>query len=109
MNEDVVIDGNKIDVQIVGVLAQAQALKEVEMINNWGAMTMALVGQEAFMLSAKTEAIPERLARLLGIDMGLLRTDLEKENLLKSLAAAAAQQQPEGEAVVGAKDQGFKN
>ncbi len=85
IDESISLDGSNIDVQIVGSLAQTQALKEVETISNWGAMSRDLAGQEGFMMAAKTESIPKKLAELLGVDVELLRTEEEKKQFLEVL------------------------
>ena len=100
--EEVPLNGGTVDVQIIGALAQAQAMKEVEAINNWGQMTIGLVGPEAFMGIAKVENIGMILGDLLGIDPNIIRTQEEQAQLAQQAAQAQqAMQQgpqpPEGE------------
>jgi len=97
--EEVPLNGGTVDVQIIGALAQAQAMKEVEAINNWGQMAIGLVGPEAFMATAKVENIPSVIGNLLGIDPNLIRSEEEKQQLAQ--AAAQAQQAQQGQQVNG--------
>jgi hypothetical protein len=92
--DEIPLNGGTVDVQIIGALAQAQAMKEVESINNWGQMAMALTGPEAFMATAKVENIPKVLGDLLGIPADLIRTEEEKKELAQAAAQAQAQAQP---------------
>lgn len=88
------VNGGTVDVQITGALAQAQAMKEVEAINNWGQMAISLTGPEAFMATAKVENIPAVMGKLLRIPPELIRTDKEKEDLIK-MAVPAQVEQPQ--------------
>jgi len=92
--DEVTLNGGTVDVQIIGALAQAQAMKEIEAINNWGQMSMALTGPEAFMGTAKIENIPSVLGALLGINPNLIRTEQEKQELAQMAAQAQQGQQP---------------
>lgn len=92
--EEIPLNGGTVDVQITGALAQASAMKEVEAINNWGNMSIAMTGPEAFMASAKVENIPAILGELLGINPNLIRSETEKQEIAQ--AAAQVQAPPEG-------------
>lgn len=94
--KDLPLNGGIIDIQIIGSLAQAQAMKEVEAINNWGQMSIGLVGPEAFMATAKIENIPAVLGDLLGITSELIRTEDEKAQLAQAAAQAQQAQQVNG-------------
>lgn len=102
--DEIPLNGGTVDVQIIGALAQAQAMKEVEAINNWGQMAIGLVGPEAFMGTAKIENIPQVVGDLLGIDPNLIRTEEEKQQLAQAAAQAAQTQQ--GPAGNGGNPQG---
>jgi len=97
--EEVPLNGGTVDVQIIGALAQAQAMKEVEAINNWGQMSIGLVGPEAFMATAKVENIPSVIGNLLGIDPNLIRSEEEKQQLAQ--AADQVQQSQQSQQVNG--------
>ena len=97
MIEEIPLNGGTVDVQIIGSLAQAQALKEVEAINNWGMMSMQLTGPEVFQATAKVENIVGTMASLLGIPAELIRSDQEKEQMAQAAMQAVQQQPPEGE------------
>lgn len=103
LDNDMEVNGGTVDVQIIGALAQAQAMKEVEAINNWGQMSMALTGPEAFMGTARVENIPAVIGDLLGITPDLIRTEAEKEEIAKAVAqqqqgAMNGATEPEGSA-----------
>lgn len=86
------VNGGEVEVQIIGALAQAQAMKDVEAINNWGQMSIGLIGPEAFMGTAKVENIPVAIGELLGIDPDLIRTKEEQEEIAQMIGQS---QQPE--------------
>ena len=90
------VNGGTVDVQIIGALAQAQAMKEAESINNWGMMSTALTGPEVFMGTAKVEQIPAFLGNLFGINPNLIRTEQEQKEIAQ-MVAQAQQPQPTGE------------
>ncbi len=92
-NKNLEVNGGTVDVQIIGALAQAQAMKEVEAINNWGQLSIALTGPEAFMGTAKIEEIPAVLGNLIGVPTTLIRTDAEKEEIAKALTQQPPQPQ----------------
>ena len=87
------LDGTNVDVQITGTLAQAQNMKEVESIQNWGMITQELAGPEAWMGTAKVEDIAAEVGGLLGITPTLIRTKQEKEELAQMAAQAQQTQQ----------------
>ena len=87
------LDGGWEDVKITGTLAQAQNLKEVEAISNWGSMCTSLIGPELFAGTAKVENLVSKVGDYLGISGDLIRSEEEKQQLAEVVANAGS---PEG-------------
>jgi len=95
--DEIVVNGGTVNIQIIGPLAQSQALQEVESIMQWGSMSQQLAGPEIWQASAKVENIPQVLSESLGIPSQLLRSEKEKMELAQAAQQAMAQQQEGGE------------
>lgn len=84
------LSGEWEDVKIIGTLAQAQNLKDVEAINDWGAICSALAGPEVFNATAKIENIVSVVGDFLGVPAELIRSEEEKEQILQAAAESGA-------------------
>jgi hypothetical protein len=93
LRDKIPIDGYTFDIVIVGTLAQAQALKDVESLNNWAQMSIGMMGQEAFMATAKVEDITRYLGNKLGVSVKLMRSKEEVAQIAANAAAVIQQQQ----------------
>lgn len=91
--EKIPLDGTTVDVKITGTLAQAQQMKEVESLQNWGLISQELAGPEAWQASAKIEGITRKVGNLLGVTPELLRSEEEQQQIAQAAAQAMAQQQ----------------
>ena len=90
--KNIKLDGSLADVRIIGVLAQAQRLKEIEVITNWASTCISIVGQEVFFATAKVEKIVEEIGSILGIPSKLVRSEAEKAELITAMSQQGGEQ-----------------
>ena len=89
--------GNKdVEIKVVSPLAQQQDMDEVNRLAQF-VQYAGMVGPEALQMGVDLEAIPEHVAKLLGIDKTLIRSKEERE-AMKQQAMQAAQQAQMAEA-----------
>lgn len=100
------VNGSIIDVQVISPLAKSQDLADVQSTVNWMQIVQGL-GQEAFLLGAKVEDIPEYLSQKMGVDSDLVRSPAEREQLQQMVVQSlAAMQMAQQQQAIPAQQQG---
>ena len=89
---DIAVGNQVIDIKVISPLAQQQDMEEVNKLAQFVALA-GMVGPEALQLGLDLEAMPEHLARLLGIDPSLVRSKGQREQIKKAQAEEMKQQQ----------------
>jgi len=93
---DVQVDGKAIEVRVISPLARAQDMEDISNLGQFIQMA-SLAGPEATALGVDLEAIPEWIGKKMGIDLDLLRTPAQREEMKQQamqaqLAAQAVQE-----------------
>lgn len=85
-------------VEVVSPIAKLNQAQDVSSIVEWLQIMTSLGGQEATMLAAKVEDVFTEIGRKLGISEKLMRSDAEKAQIQKQIAAMLAAKQGQGQA-----------
>ena len=96
------VGDENVEIKVISPLAQQQDMDEVNKLAQF-VQFAGIAGEEALRLGLKLEAIPEHIAKLLGIDKSLIRDEAEREELKAQVMqqqqqmqlAQAAQENPE--------------
>jgi len=96
------VGDENVEIKVISPLAQQQDMDEVNKLAQF-VQFAGMAGPEAVQIGLKLEAIPEHIAKLLGVDKSLVRDEKEREELKAQMMqqqqaaalAEAAQQNPE--------------
>ena len=89
------INGLTVSITVTSPLAQAQAMKEMEVAMLWVQLLQTL-GEDATMLNAKVEDMGEWLAEKLRVDRRLVRPKQERDQMQKGMGQLLAQRMQGG-------------
>lgn len=73
-------------IKVVSPLADAQNVNDLQRIVRWLELMATMLGEEMLMLTAKVEDIGPHLARLLGVDPGLIRSETDRKKMQEQIA-----------------------
>lgn len=96
------VGDENVEIKVVSPLAQQQDMDEVNKLAQF-VQFASMAGEEALGIGLKLEAIPEHIAKLLGVDKSLIRDEAEREELKaqmqqqqqQAMMAQAAMENPE--------------
>ena len=83
------VRNQEIEVKVISPLAQQQDMDEVNKIAQFIQFAM-MVGEDAVKVGLDLEAFPEHIAKLLGVDLDLVRSKNEREALKQQMQEEAA-------------------
>ncbi len=84
---DVQVDGKTIEVRVISPLARAQDMEDISNLGQFIQMA-SLAGPEATALGIDLEAIPEWIGKKMGVDLELLRTPAQRQEMKEQIAQA---------------------
>lgn len=96
------IDGRQIAIKPLTPITRMQQQDDILRHVNWAQTTRGVVGPEAFALVANQERLAKLFGDWFGVDPKSLNTSLERDQLVKAIAAGLAAQAQAGAAPQGA-------
>lgn len=100
---NLIIDGRQIIVQFTSPLAKAQDAEDLLSVQNAIALSFEIAGEENTTIGFHLDKVPEFIANKTGMDVGLVRSEGEREQMKQDLvnlaaeAAAASEEIPDGQ------------
>lgn len=97
------IDGRAVKINVTSPLAHDQNLSDVDSVVRWLEIMLATIGEDAMMLGAKVEDMPDYLGNKLGVSQTLIRTKDERKELANTESQRKEQERDTALAVEEAK------